>query len=407
MSPAEPDMTVCETLAEWAFHFVPTADDLSLAERSLRDTVAIALAAADEPVVSRARVLGAAGAWAAAAHVLDFDELHVESSAHVSAVIVPVVLATGGDATAFLAGAGVMARLGVVLGWSHYARGWHITCTAGAPAAAVAAAVALGLGEEEIAHAMALAVPAAGGVQRAFGTDAKALQVGMAADAGVRAALLAEKGARADLCALEQWMDLVGAEAATVDTAGPAVPGGLAVKLFPSCYATQRPIHAVRAALGGQRDVAVRSVHVTTPVGTVLPLIHHRPQSGLEGKFSLEYAVAAALLDEWPTPNSFTDEQVRRPAAAAIVETVTTELLPGGEGLLDGTCRVDLHLEDGSVLRADIDQPPGSPKLPATSLELDRKLSSCGPLVQARLDDLQWETAAPILESLIPNGSSA
>jgi 2-methylcitrate dehydratase PrpD len=394
-----PTLSVCESLAEWASRLVPTAEDLALADRSLRDTVAVALAAADEPVVERAQALGAAGAWAAAAHVLDFDELHVESSAHVSAVIAPVVLALGGEATAYLAGVGVMARLGVALGWSHYARGWHITCTAGAPAAAAAAAVALGLNEDQIARAMALAVPAAGGVQRAFGTDGKALQVGMAADAGVRAALLAERGATADLSALEAWLELVGAESDTVGTGGPAVPGGLATKLFPSCYGTQRPMHAVRAALGGVRDVAVRSVHVTTPLGTVLPLIHHRPRTGLEGKFSLEYAVAAALLDEWPGPESFTDESVTRPAATALVERVTTELLPGGEGLLHGTCQVELHLDDGSVLRAEIDQPPGSPGRPATSAELERKFSSCGPLVQSRLDDLRWETAASILRA--------
>jgi hypothetical protein len=58
--------------------------------------------------------------------------------------------------------------------------------------------VALGLPAERIAAAMALAVPAAGGVQRAFGTDAKSLQVGFAVDAGIRAARLAAAGAQAD-----------------------------------------------------------------------------------------------------------------------------------------------------------------------------------------------------------------
>src|SRR5487761_1241597 len=100
------------------------------------------------------------------------------TSSHISAVCVPAALAAGGDARAYLAGAGVMARLGVALGWSHYASGWHVTCTAGAPAAAVAAAVALGLPPDRIATALALAVPAAGGVQRAFGSSGKALQVG-------------------------------------------------------------------------------------------------------------------------------------------------------------------------------------------------------------------------------------
>jgi hypothetical protein len=64
-------MTATERLAEWAHRLVPSAADLALAERSLRDTVAIA--AADHPVVSYSIELDRAGAWSVAAHVLDFD----------------------------------------------------------------------------------------------------------------------------------------------------------------------------------------------------------------------------------------------------------------------------------------------------------------------------------------------
>src|SRR6516165_9332175 len=134
----------------------------------------------------------------------------MQSTTHVSAVCVPAALASGGGADAYLAGAGVMARLGTALGWRHYEAGWHATCTAGAPAAAVTAAVARGLDAERIAVAIALAVPAAGGVQRAFGTAAKPLQVAFAAEAGVRAAALAEAGASADPRALDDWLGLVG-----------------------------------------------------------------------------------------------------------------------------------------------------------------------------------------------------
>lgn len=178
--------STADTLAQWACDYAPTAEDLELAQRSLLDTMAVTLAARDDPVAGLAGVLGKAGRWAAAGHVLDFDDLHMASTAHISVVSVPATLAAGGDARAYLAGAGVMARLGTALGWAHYARGWHATCTAGAPAAAVAASVALGLPAERVAAAIALAVPAAGGVQRAFGSSAKSLQVGFAADAGVR-----------------------------------------------------------------------------------------------------------------------------------------------------------------------------------------------------------------------------
>ena len=113
-----------------------------------------------------------------------------------------------------------MARLGTALGWRHYSAGWHATCTAGAPAAAAGAAVALGLPAERIAAAMALAVPAAGGVQRAFGTDAKSLQVGFAVEAGIRAARLAAAGAQADPAALDAWLGLVGGDPSAVDPSG-------------------------------------------------------------------------------------------------------------------------------------------------------------------------------------------
>ena len=88
---------------------------------------------------------------------------------------------------------------------------------------------------------MALAVPAAGGVQRAFGTDAKSLQVGFAVDAGIRAARLAAAGAQADPEAVDAWLALVGGSAhsrlAAVDLVrpGPVIPNGLAVKLYPCC----------------------------------------------------------------------------------------------------------------------------------------------------------------------------
>src|SRR5215470_14234611 len=237
--------SVALALARWAHDLQPAPEDLALADRSLLDTVAVALAARDSPVMRVAASLPDAARWAVAGHVLDFDDLHMPSTTHVSAVCVPTSLALDGGARAYLAGAGVMARLGTALGWRHYSAGWHATCTAGAPASAAGAAVALGLAADQIATAMVLAVPAAGGVQRAFGTDAKSLQVGFAVEAGIRAARLAAAGARADPAALDAWLGLVGGDASAVDPSGPSVPNGLAIKLYPCCYALQRPISAL------------------------------------------------------------------------------------------------------------------------------------------------------------------
>jgi 2-methylcitrate dehydratase PrpD len=388
---------VAHDLAGWAAALSPTTADFELADRSLLDTVAVAVAAREHPVTRLAAELPEAARWAVAGHVLDFDDLHMASTTHISVVCVPATLAVGGGARAYLAGAGVMARIGAALGWPHYSAGWHATCTAGAPAAAVAAGVALGLDEGQLATAITLAIPGAGGVQRAFGTDAKSLQVGFAAHAGVRAAGLAAAGAKADPAALEQWFELVGGDPTAIRLEGPAVPGGLAIKLYPCCYALQRPISALAdLAHEGLEPAAVTRIVLRTPRATVAPLIHHRPQTGLQGKFSIEYAAAAALLDPHQGFASFTDAAVQRPEAQRLVDLVEVELSEGGDWLLAGEISAEVHTGT-QVHKARLTLPPGSPERPATAEDLALKVAEC--LAGTSLDrsDITWAGAADVL----------
>ncbi len=395
--------SLAQDLARWAHSLVPTAEDLSLADRSLVDTLAVTVGARHSPLVPVVAELPEAARWAALGHVLDFDDLHMESTAHISVVCVPAALAAGGGARAYLAGAGVMARLGTMLGWPHYSAGWHATCTSGAPAAAAAAAVALGLDAEATARAIVLAVPAAGGVQRSFGTHGKPLQVGFATDAGVRAARLAAAGATADPAVLERWMLLVGGDPAVLDLSGPAVPGGLAVKVHPCCYALQRPIAAARE-LGVRAGDVVRA-RVRTPAATVQPLVHSRPTTGLEGKFSLEYSIATALLDGFPGFASFEDAAVRREEATRLVEAVEVELTDGGDGLLTGECELSLELLDGRTVSTSVSVPPGAPARPPTSEELTAKVRECAGELTDELLACGWDGAAALLRTSLPAGA--
>ena len=396
--------STARVLAQWAHDLAPTAADLALADRSLIDTVAVTLAARDHPVTKIAASLSEPGRWATAGHVLDFDDLHMPSTTHVSAVCVPAALATGGGARAYLAAAGAMARLGTALGWPHYSAGWHATCTAGAPAAAGGAAVALGLDAGQIANAIALAVPAAGGLQRAFGTDAKSLQVGFAVEAGLRAATLAADGASADDSVLDAWLSLVAGGTSSLDTSGPAVPDGLAVKIYPCCYALQRPISALAELADAARiDAAeVRSIELRTPEATVVPLIHHRPDTGLQGKFSLEYAAAAALLDGYPGFASFTDDAVRRDVARRLAAMVETTLVPGGDWLLDGQLEVRIHTGNDGVHDAVLAFPPGSPARPPTAEQLSAKLADCLAGLDTDWSAWTWQNAADVLRRFVP-----
>jgi 2-methylcitrate dehydratase PrpD len=405
-------------LGQWAYDLAPADADLALADRSLLDTVAVTLAARDHPITGVAATLPEGARWAVAAHILDFDDLHMPSTTHISAVCVPTALAAASagvacagaastdphrGARAYLAAAGVMARLGTALAWPHYSAGWHATCTAGAPAAAAGAAVALGLKPDQIATAIALAVPAAGGVQRAFGTDAKSLQVGFAVDAGIRAARLAAAGATADPGALDAWLLLVGGDPGRLDLSGAAVPGGLAIKIYPCCYALQRPISAIATLAETAVNVAdVRRIELRTPAATVVPLIHHRPDTGLQGKFSLEYAAAAALLDHYPGFASFTDDAVRRADARRMIELVETDLEPGGDWLLDGELQVTIHEGNGVVHRARLQYPPGSPARPPSAEQLSAKLADCLTGLDTDPATWTWQNAAGLLRRHLP-----
>lgn len=415
--------TVAGALAHWAVTTEPSAEDLALADRSLLDTVAVALAARTHDIRPVADALDSQAArWAALAHVIDFDDLHLPSTTHISTVCVPVALATAGHdgdraARAYLAGAGVMARLGTALGWEHYTAGWHATTTSGAIAAAVVAGVAHGLDQEQVTNAIALAVPASGGVQRAFGTDAKSLQVGMAAQAGIQAAQLAEAGASTDPRAVEAWMQLLGGDPAHPLVADPAsdpamIPDGLAIKVYPACYALQRPIGALRATTGGPVTAGdVTAIRLRTPRGTVTPLVHSRPQTGLEGKFSLEYAAATALLDSHSGFAAFGDEAVQRTQARRLVGlteiTLTDE---SGDGLLLGSVDVEVDLADGRTLTGSLDLPPGSPGKPPTEQEMSAKVADClqlGGVAGVTRADITWATGARLLATHLAPGTPA
>jgi 2-methylcitrate dehydratase PrpD len=413
-------------LAKWADRLVPSEIELQMAGRALTDTVAVAMAGLAEPVAGLLDQAPEAERWATIAHVLDYDDLHIPSTSHISVVCVPATLVAGSSARAYLAGAGVMARVGRILGWPHYSAGWHATGTAGALGAAVCAGVGYGLDQAGLSRAIALAVPGAGGVQRAFGTMGKSLQVGFAAGAGVRAAQLARAGATADTSAVDQWLALLRgrpADPARVDgelTDPAAIPGGLAIKVFPCCYALQRPICAL-AQLGRLDPAAVQRIEVRTPAAAVQPLIHHQPDNGLQGKFSLEYGIAAALLDQRTGFASFTDEAVRRPSAQQLLRRVTAEHpgpaaehpgtgpaaehpgaspaagLAGDDDLLAGTFEADVYLIDGSCRQVSLAAPLGSPSRPLTAGGLRDKVADCCGDRAADVLAADWQTALPLL----------
>ena len=145
----------------------------------------------------------------------------------------------------------------------------------------------------------------------------------------------------------------------------------------------------------------IRRIGVRTSSASLTPLIHHSPETGLEGKFSLEYGIAAALLDGRPGFDSFTDAAVRRPDAGRLMQTVEVAATGGGDHLLAGEVEIEVEIDDGAGVRAALALPPGAPDRPVTDEELGAKLELCAGPEADQLAELSFESAAAWLRSCL------
>jgi 2-methylcitrate dehydratase PrpD len=394
-------------------------DVLDLARRTLVDTVGISIAARGEeavqilertpgtspgpggstvlPTGARTDAATAALINGTAAHALDYDDVTEQIYGHPSVVLWPAILAAGEQAgaggrdllDAYLIGFDVVTALaeGFALR-EHYGRGWHSTATLGVVAGAAAVSRLLGSDVEQTRCALGLAATMAGGSRQNFGTMTKPLHAGLAARDAVLAASLAANGFTADPQQLESPLGYfalygdrtrLGAVLAALEQPWALRRHGINVKKYPACYNTQRTADAtLRLVEREQLDPAeVRRIRITLEPGGLDPLIHHRPVSGLQGKFSGEYVAAAAVLDRSLGLRSFTDESVARPEARELVERaeVAESATPpvGAPGWEYSYAVVEVETVGRGTLSERADVPRGDHRAPLTRDELEAK----------------------------------
>jgi 2-methylcitrate dehydratase PrpD len=332
-----------------------------------------------------------------ATHALDYDDVTQSMRGHPSPPLLPALLAVGEEQhaagvdllTAFVLGFEVECRIGRGLGESHYPHGWHATATLGVLGAAVVAAKLYRLDVQQTRMALGVAASLAGGLRQNFGTMTKPLHPGNAAHGGILAAQLAARGFEADAEILEAPLGFLNAFSTgdarperVLDGIGSPfeiVSPGISVKQYPCCYGTHRALDAVLALREERRVEAdqIERIEVTVPRGAAAPLIHPRPQTGLEGKFSMQYCMATALLDGRVVLDSFRDSAVKRPEARALLQRV--ELIEAPEPPANHVTYADvaITLRDGSSLHKRVDAARGAPDQPLSWDELAAKYRDC------------------------------
>ncbi len=374
--------------------------EIALVDRELGGGAAAGTASASLiPSGARRSVESAALVNGVAAHVLDYDDVSLDG--HPSAVLVPAILAQGEASgssgaemlTAYVAGFEVWAELLAREPTPLHRKGWHPSAVLGTIAAAAACAKLRGLDGPGAATAMAIAASMASGLVANFGTMTKSFQVGRAAQSGVIAARLAQAGLTASLDALEHPSGLLAALSPEgkaeldrpFDTARKEwhiVSDGLNIKRYPICYATHRSIDAA-LGLVERYDLSpdkVERIHVSTGKTQLVMLRNARPQTGLEAKFSMQFAMAAALVARKVGLAELTDAFVRRRDVQAIFPrvsfTATDATMPASA--FAPADAVEITTTSGTTLKSGpVEYAKGSHQSPLSRDEVWGKFSDC------------------------------
>jgi 2-methylcitrate dehydratase PrpD len=392
----------------------------TVAKTGFTDCFAVLVAGAREPVVSlidrelggadgrelaslipsgeRRSVEDAALINGVAAHVLDYDDVTLDG--HPSAVLLPAILAqaevlasSGAEMlAAYVAGYEVWAELLAREPIPLHEKGWHPTAVRGTIAAAAACTKLRRLDAQTTSTALAIAASMAGGLVANFGTLTKCFQVGRAAQSGVIAARLAQAGMTASPDALEHRSGFLaafspGGEADLARSFDPAnkewhLSQGLNVKRYPVCYGAHRAIDAA-IELTRRHDLKpaqVDRVHVSTGAMQMLMLRNERPQTALEAKFSMPFAMACSLVARKVGLSELSDDFVRSPPIQSLLPrvstTTTTERMDGSAFAPSET--VEITTMEGRTLASEpICFAKGSKQRPLTCEELRAKFVDC------------------------------
>ena len=350
----------------------------------------------------RASALDAALLNGVAAHVLDYDNTAANMGGHVSAVMVPALLAAaeafdcrGADVLlAHVAGYETGSQIGRAVHPFHTEAGWHPTSTVGVFAVAAACARLLNLTVAQTETALAMSTSLAAGNKANFGTMTKSLHVGQCARNGLMAVLLARKGftANADAFAHKQgYFNLFNGAGRfhaervleTWDAPLDIVEPGASYKLYPCCYSTHSPIEA---ALNLVREHGVFKADAITRVDswTAAPRLAHtdraQPTTGLEAKFSVQYCVARALLDGRVSLKHFDEAALREPALQAVLARV--HAVPHRDGQFEPgqgfAAEVKVTLKDGRAMSSRVIRPLGRTSAnPIPPEQLKAKFEDC------------------------------
>ena len=331
------------------------------------------------------------------AHAADFDDISHPAYCHATALLLPALLIRGAVLgvsgedliRAHVVGIETLGQLGRRLNTAHYERGWHTTGTFGAIGATAALAFLEGFTDEQMRGALGVSASLASGVRQNFGTMTKPLHAGLAARSAILATRLAEQDFTCAPDAIEGkfgFMKVFGGQAPASYAKHWGQPleilteTGIGLKAYPCCAATHPAIDATRVLrerLKGTSFEDIESMRVGASRFAMQPLIYDIPTTGLEGKFSMRYCIASAMIDGGVKIGTFEADQIRRPTIERLMKKIKVEIDPLVADDHEFAAIVDLKLKSGQEESIRIDVASGKPGNWLTEALLKEKFFDC------------------------------
>jgi aconitate decarboxylase len=348
------------------------------------------------------------------AHALDFDNTWYPLN-HPTSPTLPAIMAIAEHQKlsgkkiieAIVAAFEVQGRVRLAATGLKTGAGFHKPGTTGTFGATAAACNLLGLDKQQTLMAFGLAGSRAGSLSINTGSMTKSSHSGHAARMGVECGVLAQMGwtASADVFGPKGFFDTflhgdAKPELLVKDFGHPfrMVDPGVGFKKHPSNYFTHRPIDA---ALALREEHALKQDQIAR-VTVTFPRFEYvnrpQPETGLDGKFSVQYTTAIALLDGEISVDSFTNERRFAPDVVALLPKIEFRIDDAIPADFDHMhVIVDVTLSDGRTLTKRIDKLSGWVGLPLTREQRLKKFYSCARRV---LDDAAANHVLEAVEKL-------
>jgi len=348
------------------------------------DYVKATVAATSEP--GGCTMIGHAGAWnlataalcnGTASHGEDYDDTFEGGPVHAGAVIVPALLATaeqhrlsGPDMMRGIAiGCELTCRLPIVAPTRTHKAGFHPTAVFGTLGAAAGVASALKLSKQQWVNALGIAGSMASGIIEylAEGAWTKRMHPGWAAQAGYRAARMAQAGFTGPRTLFEGEHSFFHAFANTNEgNIGAMLQGvgenwisaGIAFKPY-ACGTMAHPyIDCARKLVHeGLKTEDIAAIECASAEGIVHRLweplaAKQAPVNGYSAKFSIPYAIAVGMLRDDAGLADYEESVVHDPKVRALAAKVGYVVDPDNPYPARFTGHVKVTLKDGSVREA-------------------------------------------------------